>query len=144
MNIHVRNQNYTARHLRRMKRRHHRNRKEPSTKKAWQNCKRPTNILRKYDLPAMCHSEPITHHHNVNAQVDELLEEWPRRVSCFSANTQDWQSLCKQLQPKVTFSERSILHVYWPDPLYVRNKSYTKTDRKNFSSETLSEAMRIK
>mmetsp|Transcript_17194 Transcript_17194/g.27931 ORF Transcript_17194/g.27931 Transcript_17194/m.27931 type:complete len:282 (+) Transcript_17194:238-1083(+) len=98
------------------------------------------------NLPARCHSEPITHHHNVNAQaqVGELLEDWPRRMSCCSANTDDWQRLYKQLQPKVTFSERSSMHVYCPDPLYVRNKSYTKTDRKNFGSEALSEAIRIK
>eukprot|EP00579_Thalassiosira_antarctica_P031112 CAMPEP_0202029574 /NCGR_PEP_ID=MMETSP0905-20130828/64048_1 /ASSEMBLY_ACC=CAM_ASM_000554 /TAXON_ID=420261 /ORGANISM="Thalassiosira antarctica, Strain CCMP982" /LENGTH=429 /DNA_ID=CAMNT_0048593341 /DNA_START=550 /DNA_END=1840 /DNA_ORIENTATION=- len=96
------------------------------------------------NLPSRCNSEPITHHQNGNAQVGELLEDWPRRMSCCSANTEDRQSPCKQLQAKVTFSERSSMHVYCPDPLYVRNKSYTKTDRKNFGSEALSEVIRIK
>mmetsp|Transcript_21400 Transcript_21400/g.39317 ORF Transcript_21400/g.39317 Transcript_21400/m.39317 type:complete len:253 (-) Transcript_21400:153-911(-) len=95
------------------------------------------------NLPPRCHPELIAHHHNGNAQVGELLEDWPRRMSCCSANTEDRQSPCKQLQAKVTFSERSSMHVYCPDPLYVRNKSYTKTDRKNFGSEALSEAIRI-
>mmetsp|Transcript_14251 Transcript_14251/g.25049 ORF Transcript_14251/g.25049 Transcript_14251/m.25049 type:complete len:253 (-) Transcript_14251:138-896(-) len=96
------------------------------------------------NLPPRCHPELIAHHHNGNAQVGELLEDWPRRMSCCSANTEDRQSPCKQLQAKVTFSERSSMHVYCPDPLYVRNKSYTKTDRKNFGSEALSEVIRIK
>jgi len=95
------------------------------------------------NFPARGHSEPITHHHNVNAQVGELLEDWPRRMSCCSADTEGWKSQCKQLPPKVTFSERSSMLVYCLDPLYVRNKSYTKTDRKNFGSKALSEAIRI-
>lgn len=96
------------------------------------------------ELPQRCQSEPIDHRAHLNAQVDELLEDWPRRMSCSPVNTQDWQSLCKKLQPRVTFSERSSMHIYRPDPRYGRNKSYTKEDRKNFGSEAFSEAIRIK
>mmetsp|Transcript_8001 Transcript_8001/g.17217 ORF Transcript_8001/g.17217 Transcript_8001/m.17217 type:complete len:283 (+) Transcript_8001:88-936(+) len=96
-------------------------------------------------LPARCYSEPISHRPNPNiTQVGGLLEDWPRRTSCCSINTQDWQNLYKQLQPKVTFSERSIMHVYLPDPLHLKHKSYSKSDRKDFSTETFLEAIRIK
>jgi len=96
-------------------------------------------------LPARCYSEPIPHRPNPNiTQVDGLLEDWPQRTSGCSINTQDWQHLYKQLQPKVKFSERSSMHVYLPDPLYLRNNSYSKSDRKDFSTETLLEVIRIK
>eukprot|EP00571_Detonula_confervacea_P015655 CAMPEP_0172310090 /NCGR_PEP_ID=MMETSP1058-20130122/11290_1 /TAXON_ID=83371 /ORGANISM="Detonula confervacea, Strain CCMP 353" /LENGTH=241 /DNA_ID=CAMNT_0013022853 /DNA_START=62 /DNA_END=787 /DNA_ORIENTATION=+ len=95
-------------------------------------------------LPARCHSEPIHYNANGNAQVDGLLEDWPRRMSCCSVNAQDWQSLCKKLHPRVTFSESSSMHIYHPDPLYARNKSYTKEDRKSFGTEAMLEAIRIK
>jgi len=96
-------------------------------------------------LPARCYPEPIPRRPNPNiTQMDGLLKDWPRRTSCCSVNTQDWQNLYKQLKPKVKFSERSIMHVYLPDPLYLKNKSYSKSDRKDFSTETLLEAIRIK
>ena len=55
---------------------------------------------------------------------DEFMpEEWPRRV---------------------TFSERSRLHLYRPDPGCARDKSYSKAERQGFGSEALAEALRIK
>lgn len=86
------------------------------------------------------------HQSQVNHQVDELLEGWPstRRTSMCSVNTQDWQSLCQKLHPRVTFSEQSSMHIYRADPHYVRTKSYTKEERRNFSSQTLQQAIRIK
>lgn len=84
------------------------------------------------------------HHLNPETEADELIEDWPRCMS-YSVNSRDWQNPSKQLQPKlVTFSEQSIMHIYHPDPLYTRFKSYSKSDHKGFSSEVLSEAIRIK
>mmetsp|Transcript_5782 Transcript_5782/g.12644 ORF Transcript_5782/g.12644 Transcript_5782/m.12644 type:complete len:254 (+) Transcript_5782:277-1038(+) len=95
-------------------------------------------------LPVRCHSDPIPRHLNPETKAGELIEDWPRCMSC-SDNSPDWQNPCKQLQPKlVTFSEQSIMHIYHPDPLYTRFKSYSKSDRKGFTSEALSEAIRIK
>lgn len=98
-------------------------------------------------LPPRCSSEPIRHNNLVESQVDELLQDWPRRrmsSSECSVNTQDWHSLYKQLKPRVTFSERSSMHVYHPDPHYAHSKSYSRQERKSFGSEALSEAIRIK
>lgn len=97
-------------------------------------------------LPAQCQSEEQMNDNQVrlNAQVDELLEDWPRSATRCPANTQDWQSLYKKLKPRVTFSERSSMYVYRPDPSYVLNKSYTKEERRGFSTEALTEAIRIK
>lgn len=97
-------------------------------------------------LPPRCSSEPIDHRlTNIDAQVDALLEDWPRRTSDSDINTQDWTSLYKQLEhPRVTFSETSSMHVYHADPHYVRNKAYSRAERKSFSTEAMREAIRIK
>lgn len=94
--------------------------------------------------PAMRKFEPIHHSADLNAKGDKLLEDWPRRMSCCSIDPQDWQSLCKKLHPKVTFSESSSMQIYQPDPIYTRTKSYTREDRKRFSKATMIEAIRIK
>lgn len=97
------------------------------------------------ELPSRCSSDPVhPNRGNVDAQVEELVEDWSRRMSCCSVDAQDWQHLYKSLQPRVTFSESSSMHVYHADPLYVRSKSYSKEERKHFSVEALSEAVRIK
>ena len=84
-------------------------------------------------LPPRCTSEPI---HQEETISDELF------------TAQDWQSLYKCLDDRknlrVSFSERSSMQVYLPDPLYIRNKSYTKEERERFGTATLSEAIRIK
>lgn len=88
--------------------------------------------------------EPIHHSADLNAKGDELLKDWPRRMSCCSINTQDWKILCKQIHPRVTFSESSSMQIYQPDPLYAETKSYTREDRKSFGKDTMMEAIRIK
>lgn len=108
-------------------------------------------------FPPRCQSDqlPISYkqqQHQLHAQVDELLEDWPhqrRRMSYCdeseSINNEDWQSLYKKLRsPNVTFSERSSMHIYRPDPHYTKTKSYTKVERKAFGSDALREAIRIK
>lgn len=65
-------------------------------------------------------------------------------LSCCSINNQDSWSPCKTLHPRVAFSERSSMYLYHLDPLYAQNKSYTKEDKKIFTTEMLSEAIRIK
>ncbi|KAL7534770.1 hypothetical protein ACHAWF_004947 [Thalassiosira exigua] len=52
--------------------------------------------------------------------------------------------LGKKVRPRVTFSEKSTLQIYIPDPRYTRSKSYTREDKEKFSFEALSEIMRIK
>ena len=94
------------------------------------------------DLPERCISdiyEPITSDTD-NVQGDELIEDWP---SC-SIKTQDWQSVGKKLRPNVYFSDLSSMHIYIPDPCYSRNNYYSPEERKHFSKEALSEAIRIK
>lgn len=98
------------------------------------------------NLPPRCTSEPI--HQDEPISHNDLLEDWPRRASDeFTATAQDWQSLSNCLDNSknlVSFSERSSMQVYLPDPLYIRNKSYTKEERQRFGTATLSEAIRIK
>lgn len=55
-----------------------------------------------------------------------------------------WQSLCKKINPRVTISESSSMRIYYPDPLYARNKSHTKEDLKSFGTDAMLEARRIK
>ena len=83
-------------------------------------------------LPRRCQSDPI---HHAQYSPGDLIEDWPRRTS-YPYN--------KKLNPKVTFSETSSLHIYLPDPLYTRSKSYSSADRKKFAKETLLEVLRIK
>ena len=99
------------------------------------------------NLPPRCTSEPI--HQDEPISHNDLLEDWPRRASDeFTATAQDWQSLSNCLDNsknlRVSFSEKSSMQVYLPDPLYIRNKSYTKEERQRFGTATLSEAIRIK
>lgn len=101
-------------------------------------------------LPSRSTSAPIGDRcaGGVESQADELLEDWPRRISSCSADndTDDWQFLCQMINQdrRVSFSDRSSLLTYEEHPPYVRSKAYTKEDRKAFSSEVLQEACRIK
>ena len=94
-------------------------------------------------------SEPIPYHHN--CLEDELLEDWPHNSHLFPTchSSCDEQILRKKLQKNkqdkhVAFSEKSYMHIYPRDPVYARNKSYTKNDRKVFISEALRESLRMK
>mmetsp|Transcript_15241 Transcript_15241/g.31979 ORF Transcript_15241/g.31979 Transcript_15241/m.31979 type:complete len:181 (-) Transcript_15241:126-668(-) len=64
---------------------------------------------------------------------DELIEDWPHnRIDSSTA-------------PKhVSFSDSAVLRVYPMDPFYEPNKSYSKSDRKEFGRSTIKEAARIK
>jgi hypothetical protein len=110
------------------------------------------------NLPSESHSDSEPIHHNApGAGSDELLEDWPYRISDYSANShdlrllyntptdsQDWRSLYKALRQRhrVTMSERSSMQFYDLDPMYA--KSYSKEDCKRFSKESMLEAIRIK
>eukprot|EP00580_Thalassiosira_gravida_P019102 CAMPEP_0201676978 /NCGR_PEP_ID=MMETSP0494-20130426/43093_1 /ASSEMBLY_ACC=CAM_ASM_000839 /TAXON_ID=420259 /ORGANISM="Thalassiosira gravida, Strain GMp14c1" /LENGTH=238 /DNA_ID=CAMNT_0048159821 /DNA_START=60 /DNA_END=776 /DNA_ORIENTATION=+ len=93
------------------------------------------------------HFQPTNQHRNRNAQGDEFaLADWSTQLPNCSANTPHEQSIRKKVFPpkEVTISEQSSMYIYNSDPFYTRNKSYTKTERANFTSETLSEVIRIK
>jgi len=93
-------------------------------------------------LPARSQCKPL--HCSADRNNAQLDEDWPRHMSRCSVNALDWQNLSKKLHPRVTFSESSTMHIYDPDPLYARTKSYTKEDRKSFGTDTMLEAVRIK
>ena len=92
-----------------------------------------------HGLQSRSESQPI----HQNAQCDRAgkhLVEWPCRMS---GNTQDWQGARKIRQPQVTFSESSTMQLYHIDQLYAHTKSYSKDDCKQFSRDSLMEAVRI-
>ena len=99
-------------------------------------------------LPSASHSDPESIHRDAPragmSSSDELLEDWPHRMSDFSSNDQDWKSLYKTLRRRngVTISESSSMQLYDLDPTYV--KSYSKEDCKRFSKDSMIEAVRIK
>ena len=93
--------------------------------------------------PNMHQVQPPLHHNAHRAGSDELLEDWPRRMSDCSANWQDWQGTKKIRQPRVTFSESSSMQLHHLDQLYAQTKSYSKDDCQRFSRDSQMEAVRI-
>lgn len=79
--------------------------------------------------------------------VDDLLEEWPRRMSCMSASSSiNSVSFPEDMSEPlhVSFSQRSKLHIFPSDARYLKHASYKHSDRKQFTKEALLEALRIK
>ena len=74
---------------------------------------------------------------------NNLLEDWPRRVSCYS--TEDMEDMQQGPLPKgVDFSDFSQLRIFLPDTTYTKSKAYNPEERKDFKMEALREAVRIK
>mmetsp|Transcript_6542 Transcript_6542/g.12639 ORF Transcript_6542/g.12639 Transcript_6542/m.12639 type:complete len:243 (-) Transcript_6542:110-838(-) len=108
----------------------------------------PATLVTNKQMPVQ-HFQPTNQHQhrNLNALGDELApgDRSPQMPNC-SVNTLHDQSTRKKVFPltKVTISNQSSMYIYNSDPFYTRNKSYTKAERANFTSETLSEVVRIK
>jgi len=104
---------------------------------------KPIDPKPSHGLPSRSQSEPV-HHNAPRAGADELLEDWPRRVSDCSTISRDWRSMHKTPQPRVTISASSSMQLYHIDPIYAQTKSYSKEDCQGFSRESMMEAVRIK
>ena len=87
---------------------------------------------------------PSINGHSVCGMTDELIEDWPRRMSECSAITRVCRRKRKILQPRVTISVSSSMQLYHLDHIYAQTKSYTKEDCQGFSRESMMEAVRIK
>jgi hypothetical protein len=77
------------------------------------------------------------------SQADELIEDWPRRMSDCSTIARACRRKRKILQHHVTFSVSSSMQLYHLDEHYAQAKSYSKDDCKGFSRESMMEAIRI-
>jgi hypothetical protein len=100
-------------------------------------------------LPSVSHSDPESLHRDaprrgIMSSSNELLVDWPHRVSDYSSNAQDFKRMYKTLIRRngVTISECSSMQLYDLDPTY--DKSYSKEDCKRFSKNSMIEAIRIK
>jgi hypothetical protein len=87
---------------------------------------------------------PSINGHPVCGMADELIEDWPRRMSDCSTITQVCQRKRKILQPRVAISASSSMQLYHLDPIYAQTKSYSKEDCQGFSRESMMEAVMIK
>jgi len=74
----------------------------------------------------------------------ELLEDWPRSMSGCSVTKQDWQLMSHIMRPRVTFSKKSDMQLFYPDPYYIRTKSYNKQDRVMATKDAFSKAVEIR
>ena len=74
----------------------------------------------------------------------ELLEDWPRSMSGCSVTKQDWQLMSYIMRPRVTFSNKSDMQLFYPDPYYIRTKSYNKQDRVLATKDAFSKAIEIR
>ena len=74
----------------------------------------------------------------------ELLEDWPRSKTGCSVTKQDWQLMSNIMRPRVTFSKKSDMQLFYPDPYYIRTKSYNKQDREIATKDAFSKAVEIR
>lgn len=74
----------------------------------------------------------------------ELLEDWPRSMSGCSVTKQDWQLMSYIMRPRVTFSKKSDMQLFYPDPYYIRTKSYNKQDREIAMKDAFLKAVEIR
>mmetsp|Transcript_550 Transcript_550/g.1173 ORF Transcript_550/g.1173 Transcript_550/m.1173 type:complete len:241 (+) Transcript_550:98-820(+) len=106
----------------------------------------PATLVTNKQMPVQ-HFQPTNQHRNVYTQGDECaLYERSTQTPICSTNTLHEQGIRKKVFPpkQVTISDQSRMYIYNSDPFYTRKKSYTKAERTNFTSETLSEVVRIK
>ncbi|KAL3772177.1 hypothetical protein ACHAW5_003248 [Stephanodiscus triporus] len=96
---------------------------------------------RTHDMPSRSQSETL--HHYPRDREDGLADEGSR-LPGGSVTAKDWHIMYDALRQRVTISNTSSIHVYPLDPHYAYTKSYSKEDRKRFSTESILEAVHIK
>ena len=94
------------------------------------------------DAPRINRSPTSTALHENDYLLQRYLNELHQNHQ--DSATRDLQPSSKKPHSKVSFSEKSVMHIYASDPSYDLSKSYEPAERKSFGQRAVSDAVQIK